>query len=111
MRIFLVTALAAAVAAAFSAAPYQSHKDVTGSGSITLTKVQACQELRDDLRRNRGVADIATLRHIADHVTALRLAADARNAVRDIDHTGMAPIDLSLLRDDCAPGGIQIPGP
>jgi hypothetical protein len=37
------------------------------------------------------------------------MAAEARNAVRDIDHTGVAPIPIALLRDDCARAGVQIP--
>ena len=46
----------------------------------------------------------------ADHVTAApRMAADARTAVRDIDHTGVAPIALALLRDECARAGVRIP--
>jgi hypothetical protein len=75
----------------------------------TLTSFQACRQLRDDLARNRGVPDIPTLRRIADHVTAPRLAADARTAVRDIGHTGIAPIALGLMRDECARAGVQIP--
>ena len=76
---------------------------------LSLTKLQACQRLRDDLARNRGVPDIPALRRIADHVTAPRMAADARTAVRDIDHTGVAPIALALLRDECARAGVRIP--
>jgi hypothetical protein len=40
---------------------------------------------------------------------APRLAAYARTAVRAIDHTGIAPIALSLLRDECARDGVPIP--
>jgi hypothetical protein len=74
-----------------------------------LTRFQACQRLLGDLARHRGVPDIPTLRRIADHVTAPRMAADARTAVRDIDHTGVAPVALSLLRADCAQAGVRIP--
>jgi hypothetical protein len=49
------------------------------------------------------------LRRIADHVSAPRMAAYARTAVRDIDHTGVAPIALALLRDECARAGVGIP--
>ncbi len=49
------------------------------------------------------------LRRIADHVSAPRMAAYARTAVRDIDHTGVAPIALALLRDECARAGVRIP--
>ena len=62
-------------------------------------------------RQNQGVPDIPTLRRIADHVTAPRMAADARTAVRDIDHTGGAAIALGLLRDECARAGVPIPAP
>jgi hypothetical protein len=75
----------------------------------TLSKVEACQQLRGSLSRNQGVPDIPTLRLIADHVTAPRMAAEARTAVRDIGHTGIAPIPVALLRDDCARAGVQIP--
>jgi hypothetical protein len=37
------------------------------------------------------------------------MAADARTAVRDIDHTGVAPIAVALLRDECARAGVRIP--
>ena len=83
--------------------------DATASAPLELTRLQACRQLRDDLARNRGVADIPALRRIADHVTAPRMAADARTAVRDIDHTGVAPIALALLRDECARAGVRIP--
>lgn len=76
-----------------------------------LTRGQACQQLRADLIGNKGVPDIPTLRRIADHVTAPRMAADARTAVRDIDHTGIAPLALGLLRDECARAGVRIPAP
>ena len=75
----------------------------------TISKVEACQQLRGSLSRNQGVPDIPTLRLIADHVTAPRMAAEARTAVRDIGHTGIATIPVALLRDDCARAGVQIP--
>jgi uncharacterized lipoprotein YajG len=78
---------------------------------VSLTRDQACQQLRADLTRNQDVPDIPTLRLIADHVTVPRMAADARTAVRDIDHTGIAPLALGLLRDDCARAGVPIPAP
>jgi hypothetical protein len=76
-----------------------------------LTSRQACQELRADLARNGGAPDIPALRKIADHVTAARLAADARTAVRDIGHTGVAPLALALLEDDCDRAGVKITPP
>jgi hypothetical protein len=75
----------------------------------TLTSVEACLQLRGSFARNQGVPDILTLRVIADHVTEARMAAEARNAVRDIDHTGVAAIPLALLRDDCARVGVRMP--
>jgi hypothetical protein len=109
----LVAAVAAAaLAVGCGGAPRpQAHRASTPASPVTLTSFQACRHLLDDLTRHRGVPDIATLRHIADHVAAPRLAADARTAVRDIDHTGAAPIAISLLRDDCARAGVRIPGP
>jgi len=75
----------------------------------TISKVEACQHLLRSLSRNQGVPDLPTLRLIADHVTAPRMAAEARNAVRDIGHIGIAPLPVALLRDDCARAGVQIP--
>ena len=83
--------------------------DATASAPVKLTRFQACQQLHDDLARNQGVPDIPVLRRIADHVAAPRMAADARTAVRDIDHTGVAPLALALLRDECARAGVRIP--
>lgn len=60
---------------------------------------------------HQGRPDLPTLRHIADETTAPRLAADARTAVRDIAHTGIAPVAFALLRSDCAHAGVQIPVP
>lgn len=81
------------------------------AGPAPLTRVQACQQLRTDLARSQGAPGIPTLRRIADYVTAPRMAADARTAVRDIGHTGIAPLALGLLRDDCARAGMRIPAP
>src|SRR5215475_6581617 len=75
-----------------------------------LTDVEACEQLRGSLSRNQGAPDIPTLRIIADHVTEPRMAAEARTAVRDIDHTGVAPLALALLGDRCARAGVQIRG-
>jgi hypothetical protein len=128
MKVLLVTAAAAAalLAAGCGADPRVSARpsparqspaqqspafpDATTSAPFTLGRREACRELRDDLARNRGVPSIPMLRRIADHVSAPRLAAYARTAVRDIDHTGVAPIPLALFRDDCGRAGVRIPG-
>jgi hypothetical protein len=82
------------------------------AAAAKITAAQACRLLRADLARNHGVPDIPALRRVADHVGAApRLAADARTAVRDIDHTGVAPLALVLLRDECARAGVPIPAP
>jgi hypothetical protein len=88
--------------------PAHARSHATSSPPETLTSRQACVRLREDLARNRGAPDIAALRLIADHVTAARLAADARTAVRDIGHTGVAPLALALLEDDCDRAGVKI---
>jgi hypothetical protein len=129
MKVLLVTVAAAAalLAAGCGAAPRvpaqpspgrQSpsrqppvRPDATTSAPFTLTRLEACRELRDDLARNQGVPDIPMLRRIADHVSAPRMAAYARTAVRDIDHTGAAPIPLVLFRGECGRAGVRIPGP
>ena len=85
--------------------------DATASVPVTLTRRRACRELRDDLARNQGLPDIPMLRRIADPVSTPRMAAYARTAVRDIDHTGVAPLAISLLRDQCARAGVPIPPP
>jgi hypothetical protein len=106
----LLAGAAMALAAGCGGAPAPpARPDVTAPAPVQLSAVQACRQLLGDLSRNRGRPDIPALRRIADHVTAPRMAADARTAVRDIDHTGIAPIALSLLRDECARAGVPIP--
>ena len=126
MKVLLVTAAAVALLAAGCGgaprAPAQpspasrspvrqspAFPDATASAPFSLTRREACRELRDDLARSQGVPDIPMLRRIADHVSAPRMAAYARTAVRDIDHTGVAPIPLALFRDECARAGVRIP--
>ena len=87
----------------------RSHAESSPPG--TLTSRQACLRLQADLARNGGAPDIPALRVIADHVTAARLAADARTAVRDIEHSGVAPLALALLEDDCDRAGVTITAP
>jgi hypothetical protein len=91
--------------------PAHSGSHAASSPPGTLTSRQGCLRLRADLARNGGAPDIAALRVIADHVTAARLAADARTAVRDIGHTGIAPLALALLEDDCDRAGVKITPP
>ena len=127
MKVLLATAAAAALlAAGCGGAPQPpappsparqsparqspAFPDATASAPFSLTRLEACRELRDDLARNQGVPDIPTLRRIADHVSAPRMAAYARTAVRDIDHTGVAPIPLALFRGECARAGVRVPG-
>jgi len=88
--------------------PLHARTHTAASSLQTLTSRQACDLLRDDLARNGGAPDIPALRKVADHVGAARLAADARTAVRDIGHTGIAPLALALLTDDCARAGVKI---
>jgi hypothetical protein len=90
--------------------PAATPHDTPAPALTQLTDVEACEQLRGSLSRNQGAPDILTLRIIADHVTEPRMAAEARNAVRDIDHVGVAPIPIALLRDDCARAGVQIRG-
>ena len=91
--------------------PAPAHQDGPAPALSRLSNVDACQQLLGSLSRHQGVPDILTLRVIADHVAAPRMAAEARSAVRDIDHTGVAPLPIALLRDDCARAGVRIPGP
>jgi hypothetical protein len=90
--------------------PAPAHYVSPTSALGKISSADACQQLLGSLSRNKGVPDILTLRVIADHVTAPRMAAEARSAVRDIDHTGVASIPMALLRDDCSRAGVQIPG-
>jgi hypothetical protein len=89
--------------------PTPAHQDSPTPALSTLTSVEACLQLRGSFVRNEGIPDILTLRVIADHVTEPRMAAEARNAVRDIDHTGAAALPVALLRDDCARVGVRMP--
>jgi hypothetical protein len=113
VRAVLVAAAAAAMLAAGcdgTAAP-RAGVHVTAQPA-SLTGRQACERLRAVLDWDNGRADLPTLHYIADHVTASpRVAMDARDAVKDITHTGIAPIPLTLLRDDCAKAGVHIPAP
>lgn len=127
MKVLLVTAAVAAalLAAGCGGAPHgparpspagqspvrqsPASPDATASAPFTITRLQACRELRDDLARHQGLPDIHMLRRIADHVSAPRMAAYARTAVRDIDHTGVAPVALALFRNECARAGVRIP--
>jgi len=97
-------------AAAHRDSPAPAPHDSAAPALSKLSNVDACEQLRGSLSRNQGAPDILTLRIIADHVTAPRMAAEARSAVRDMDHTGVAPLPLALLRDDCARAGVRIPG-
>ena len=97
-------------AAAHRDSPAPAPHNSAAPALSKLSNVDACEQLRGSLSRNQGAPDIVTLRIIADHVTAPRMAAEARSAVRDIDHTGVAPLPLALLRDDCARAGVRIPG-
>jgi hypothetical protein len=90
--------------------PAPAHQDSPALALSKISNVEACEQLRGSLSRNQGALDILTLRIIADHVTAPRMAAEARSAIRDIDHTGVAPLPIALLRDDCARAGVRIPG-
>jgi hypothetical protein len=113
MRAFLVAGLATALMAAGcgAAPPPRADKHSSKPASAKLTGLRACHRLMADVTHNHGVPDISTLRLIADHVTVPRIAADARTAVRDIEHTGVAPVALTLLRSDCAQTGVKIPAP
>jgi hypothetical protein len=90
--------------------PAPADQDSPAPALSKLSNVDACLQLRGSFSRNQGVPDLLTLRIIADHVTAPRMAAEARSAVRDIDHTGIAPIPIALLREDCRRAGVQISG-
>jgi hypothetical protein len=114
MRMLLAVAavVATALAAGCTAGPSApAHRPSSPSAAVRLTKTQACRQLLDDVTRHQGRSTVPGLRHIADHVTDVRMAGDARTAVRDIDHTGGAPVAFALLRDDCAHAGVRIPAP
>ncbi|MHB1432213.1 MAG: hypothetical protein ACYCVZ_08885 [Streptosporangiaceae bacterium] len=69
----------------------------------------ACRLLRADAAGRSGHRpDNRTLRLIADHVTAPRLAADARTAIQDLDHGSSPDIAFALLHAACARAGITI---
>jgi hypothetical protein len=97
-------------APAHRGSPAAAHQDSPAPALSKLTDVEACEQLRGSLSRNQGAPDVLTLRIIADHVTEPRMAAEARTAVRDIDHTGVATLALALLGDRCARAGVQIRG-
>jgi hypothetical protein len=107
----MAVALAAGCTATPAAPAVPAHQASSPSAAVRLTKTQACRQLLDDLTRHQGRSTVPGLRHIADHVTDVRMAGDARTAVRDIDHTGAAPVAFALLRDDCAHAGVRIPAP
>jgi hypothetical protein len=81
------------------------------TAAIPLTRLQACQRLLADIRRNGGAVDLRALRDVADHVADPRLAADARTLFRDLAHENVSPLGLLLLQDDCAKAGVRLPVP
>jgi hypothetical protein len=114
MKAFLIAVIAGALLAAGcgsgSGPPSRVHP--AASTLAHLTRRLACQRLRADITRNGGTADVPALRYVADRVTTIPdLARDARDAVKDIAHTGIAPIPLALLKDDCAKAGVELPVP
>ncbi len=115
MRMLLAAAVAIALAAGCSpatpVAPAHQHTTPSASAAGRLTRTQACRQLLTDVTHHHGRSTVPGLRRIADHVTDIRMAGDARTAVRDIDHTGAAPVAFALLRDDCAHVGVRIPAP
>lgn len=111
MRKLLAAAATALAAGCGGALHPQAHQHTTAPAAVRLTRLQACERLFADVTRHRGAAHMAALRQIADRVIDPRLAADARTAVRDIDHTGTAPVAFALLRADCAHAGVHIPAP
>lgn len=111
MRTLLAAAATALAAGCGGAPPPQAHQHATAPAPIKLTRLQACERLLEEVTRHRGASHVPALRQIADHVTDPRLAADARTAVRDIGHTGIAPVAFTLLRADCAQAGVSIPPP
>jgi hypothetical protein len=118
MRMLLAAAAATALAAGCTAspgAPARQHRPAQPAAAtataVQLTRFQACQQLLAVVTHQHGRSTVPGLRRIADHVTDTRMAGDARTAVRDIDHTGAAPVALALLRDDCAHAGVKIPAP
>lgn len=114
MKAFLAAAAAGAVLAAgcSSGSAPQARAHPAASTLASLTRRQACQRLRADIARNGGTADVPALRYVADRVTMIPdLARDARDAVKDIAHTGIAPVPLALLKDDCAKAGVDLPVP
>jgi hypothetical protein len=109
MKTFLagITAVILAAGCANATTP-SSHTHPT-TVFTRLTTLQACQRLQAYITRNQVRADLPTLHYIADHVIGTsRLARDARDAVKDITHTGIAPIPFLLLKDDCTKVGVDI---
>jgi hypothetical protein len=109
----VATTLAAGCTAS-PAAPAHRHSPAqpgAATAAAQLTKFQACRQLLAVVTHQHGRSTVPGLRRIADHVTDTRMAGDARTAVRDIDHTGGAPVAFALLRDDCAHAGVRIPAP
>ena len=115
MKAFLAAAVTAGTvlaAGCSSGSAPQARAHPVASTLAHLNRLQACQRLQADITRNGGTADVPALRYIADRVTMIPdLARDARDAVKDITHTGIAPVPLALLKDDCAKAGVDIPVP
>jgi hypothetical protein len=107
----LAAAVATALAVGCTAPAAPAHQHSTPPAAVPLTKTQACRQLLAVVTLHHGRSAVPGLRHIADHVSDVRMAGDARTAVRDIDHTGGAPVAFALLRDDCAHVGVRIPAP
>lgn len=113
----MARALQIVVAAAFLAAGCgggashpEPHKHAA-TAPVRLTRLQACQRLLADIRRNGGRPDLPAIRYVADRVADPRLAADLRTVFRDLAHENVSSLGLLLLQDDCAKAGVRLPVP
>lgn len=107
VRLFAAVAAAAVLALTGCAATQPRPAATTPSATPTLSRLQACQQLRKNMLANGGTADAATLNRLAA-LTQDQFSVDAQQAAKDVG-TDMAQFDAAGLAHDCDAVGVQIP--
>ena len=90
---------------------HPAHHASASPSPITLSRLQACRELRSDIVANGGTPDKPALARIARQAQDAQLAQDARSAGAEVGTQELSNVGLDLLVHDCSQVGVQIPTP